>query len=309
MVRLLLFFLLAACLCASPAGAAIEASLGDSYSSGEGAGHYDFDTKAVVGNGCHRTERAWPRLLGVPQRAHLACSGAQTADFFVGQKNGLLAGDDDEGQLERLRDLAESEAISRVFVTIGGNDLGFKSIILACVFRTCLNHMDQVELQWLRGVVYPKTVGALIGVRQAVGAAEVVLVGYPDVIPGIGEQLDGCRWLDPGERPRILRLERQLDAWERAAATIAGVRYVSIRGAVDGHELCTSDPWIVAINPFRKPVVQENGHPNARGQVAIAEEVARRLAAPQHPATIAGFVEAVVRFFRVSMVAGCWPWG
>jgi lysophospholipase L1-like esterase len=308
----LLLVVLAACLFASPAAAgAMEVSLGDSYSSGEGAGSYDFWTKAVFGNGCHRSHLAWPRLLGVPERAHLACSGATTDDFFAPQKSGLLAHDDGASQLERLRELAASTPVSRVFVTIGGNDLGFKSIILACVIpgRSCLSRMDRAELARLHGVVFPKVVGALLGVTQADGSAEVVLVGYPDVIPAAGEPVVGCGWLGEEEKPRIRLLEGELDSSLAAAAAAAGVTYVSIRDALDHHELCTRDRWINSINPLKKPVVQENGHPNEAGQRAMARSISGQLGESNVTAIARTLAAAVIGLLRVGMVASCWPWG
>jgi hypothetical protein len=282
--------MLVACLLLVPATAsALEASLGDSYSSGEGAGSYDFPTKLLVGNGCHRSSLAWPRLLSVPERAHFACSGATTDDFFDPQKEGLRGGADKSSQLSRLRALAKTDSISRVFVTIGGNDLGFGKIILACLnpIRPCLDRMDDHELQRLRGVVFPKLIGALTGVRLAAGDATIVLVGYPDVVPPSAGEVVGCGWwLEDVEVPRIGRLETELDRTLAAAAATVGVEYLSIRDALDGHELCSADPWINPLLSPRKPIVQEEGHPDEAGQRAIAEFVSRELKASDRAATL-----------------------
>src|ERR1700733_10541120 len=54
-------------------------ALGDSYSSGEGAGDYDADPLR-----CHRSADAWPRLLAkltpkIEEVTLLACSGAESS--------------------------------------------------------------------------------------------------------------------------------------------------------------------------------------------------------------------------------------
>lgn len=264
----------------APSAAAVTASLGDSYSSGQGSGNYDFATKHVVGNSCHRSPNAWPRLLGVPKSAHFACSGAQTRDFFGPQKSGPLAGPDRTSQLDRLQVLVSSQPVSRVYVTIGGNDLGFAKIIVSCVIGSCLRHMDEVELPRLHNSVQPKVIAALTAVKRIAGP-DVVLVGYPDLIPAVEMEMNGCWWFSGVERTRVRRLEGELDASQAAAAAAVGISYVSIRSALNGHELCTAGtPWINPIARLTSLLSAEQGHPTAAGQRAIAEQVRDALAPP-----------------------------
>lgn len=261
------------CLALAPSAAAVTASLGDSYSSGEGSGSYDFATRQIVGNGCHRSANAWPRLLGVPKNAHLACSGARTKDFFTPQKSGLLAGPDGTDQLDRLQALVNSQPVSRVYVTIGGNDLGFAKIIVGCVIGSCLRHMDAVELPRLHNSVQPKVIATLTAVERMAGP-DVVLVGYPDLIPAARTPLRGCWWFSEAEKARVRRLEAELDASQATAAAAVGIPYVSIRTALGGHELCTPTPWINPIARLTSLLSPEQGHPTAAGQRAIAQLVA-----------------------------------
>src|SRR6185437_2251891 len=148
-----MFLVVALALVLLPAAAhATTVSLGDSFSSGEGAGSYDPGTSAEHGNGCDRSPNAWPRLLGVPMANHFACSGAETKDFYESRK-------DPVSQLENLRRVAAREPISKVYVTIGGNDLGFKEILTACFDprpgKGCLKQMDTHELVKLHHTVEP----------------------------------------------------------------------------------------------------------------------------------------------------------
>jgi hypothetical protein len=134
-------------------------SLGDSYISGE-AGRWqgnsidplasrDGTDRAFTGtgyeesrvylppsdtDGCHRSDVAEIRsgALPVDQRVNIACSGAVTRNIFrtssggVGQ-NGELP------QADQLAAVARTSKVRLVVLSIGGNDLGFSSIVSACL--------------------------------------------------------------------------------------------------------------------------------------------------------------------------------
>ncbi|MGH7485567.1 MAG: SGNH/GDSL hydrolase family protein, partial [bacterium] len=100
---------IALCALLAPLARATTVSLGDSFSSGEGAAPFDAGTSQENGNGCDRSAKAWPRLLGVPKADHFACSGATTADFYESKKDSV-------SQLENLRLVAAREPISKVYV-------------------------------------------------------------------------------------------------------------------------------------------------------------------------------------------------
>jgi lysophospholipase L1-like esterase len=262
----------AALLPTAPAAGAPLVSLGDSYSSGEGAGPFDRGTDSLFDR-CHRSANAWPRLLGVPMADHLACSGAKTQNFYKGQ---TIGGADHVPQLDRLRAIAAQRRIARVLVTIGGNDLGFASIIKDCFVERCLKHIDTVQLPRLRDIVQPAVTRALEAAQKASRGADVVLVGYPDLIAPATTTLAACgSWLSDFEKPRLRRLQRELDAEQRQAAADAGARYISVRRALAGHELCTRDPWVRAIGLHTN--LHQEGHPTVDGQHAIADAVSARL--------------------------------
>lgn len=251
---------------AAPSASAAIASLGDSYSSGEGAGPFDPGTQHSGGNGCDRSSKAWPRLLGVPKANHFACSGATTADFYEADKEPV-------SQLERLRALAAREPVSKVYVTIGGNDEGFKKILIECVAIDCLRHMDKHELPKLHNEVEPAVQKALEETKAAAGGGEVIMVGYPNLIPSPGSRFESCGWLTDAEKSRVWKLEDELNTTLSQAAASAGVSFVSIRDALKGHELCTADSWVNPLGAAHPSNVSDEGHPNARGQRAIADTV------------------------------------
>jgi GDSL-like lipase/acylhydrolase family protein len=266
-----------ALLCGPAAGSAtaMDVSLGDSYASGEGSGMFDRGTETEGGNGCERSANAWPRLLGVPASAHFACDGATIRSLTVPQKAGPLAGPDAVSQLERLRVLAATEKVDRVYITIGINDLGFGPILAGCVQKVCLRSLGTVMLPALHAVIGPGVTGDLRRVIAAAPGAEVVLVGYPNLIAQ-GSTQKACGWLDRGERQRMRLLGRHLSATLAFAAKQVDAGYVDTRGVFAGHELCARESWVTPLasrdehNRYGWRIETHGDHPNLKGQIGIA---------------------------------------
>ncbi len=240
-------------------------SLGDSYSSGEGSGPPFDPGTDVAGNRCHRTALAWPRLLGVPAARHLACSGATIASLTAGQ---TALPPDDRGQLARLAELTPP---AEVLVTLGGNDAGFADILGRCVLGSCVPSIAQ------RTAGLPALGLRLEAAYRAIAASppgrRVVVVGYPEIVPERPPSGLRCLWLSDAEVPAALVFIRALDATVQAAAGRAGVEFVPIGDAFDGHELCTASSWVVPVplNPFA--IGPQIAHPRPPGQAAMARRV------------------------------------
>ena len=143
----------------TPDAPSAAVSLGDSYISGEGgrwegnsinaAGSRDGTDRAFTGtgydttlaydppsdtNGCHRSTVAEIKsaTLPVDLRFNLACSGAATNNIFRAASGG--AGQNGEAaQADQLLPVARDNDVDLVVLSIGGNDLGFASIVTACV--------------------------------------------------------------------------------------------------------------------------------------------------------------------------------
>ena len=143
----------------TPAAPTAAVSLGDSYISGEAgrwqgnsinpAGSRDGTDRAFTGtgydeslvydppsdtNGCHRSDVAEIRSasLAVAQRVNLACSGAVTKNIFRAS-NGGEGQDGELPQADQLATVARDKDVKLIALSIGGNDLGFASIVTACV--------------------------------------------------------------------------------------------------------------------------------------------------------------------------------
>jgi GDSL-like lipase/acylhydrolase family protein len=256
--------------------------LGDSYSSGEGNDPFDSGTdvfnKKKRLDGCHRSAASWERQIGVTQGDHIACSGAVINNLTAfGQER---IGPDNVPQIQRLRSIETSlEATGRhvddVVLTIGGNDIGFASILGDCFIRECLAHFDKNERDVMN--LRRPLADALARIRVAAPSAKVILVGYPRIFPGQQSGNVACGWLTPTERERANTLAADLDVVEHLAANDGGATFVSVTDALDGHELCAADSWVFPISPLVYGTDQRQAHPIYAGQAAIASIVGSHL--------------------------------
>jgi len=114
-------------------GSAPYVGLGDSFSSGEGATSFYADTDTST-NKCHRanTDTAWEPEVAVKTDKAIdfaACSGAVVEDFY-------RAGSSDRhnaGETPQIDHVAVQGPTNLVTLTVGGNNLGFPSILADCI--------------------------------------------------------------------------------------------------------------------------------------------------------------------------------
>lgn len=105
--------------------------LGDSFSSGEGAAspQQPFFSGSGQAQACHRTKNQYAGwIFGSADVTILACSGAETTNLYDTGQNGESP---QFTQLDRLLD--EGYRPDFVFMSIGGNNVGFPSIVQSCV--------------------------------------------------------------------------------------------------------------------------------------------------------------------------------
>lgn len=274
--------------------------MGDSYSSGEGAGSYDSGTDAPrltfggpVHNRCHRSEHAYARLSQPPlysSSVHsytggvtdsrvdfIACSGATTVNV---DEYGTGQYDNEPTQLSQGK---LSYRTNLVTLSLGGNDIGFADIIKKCVFRRdCLRKGEVGGMpltEWIDGrlaALPGKLEPILSDIRTKAPNATVVLMGYPKVFPASDGR--GCPDLSLMFRGDAMdwanSLADRLDTTMASAAADAGVHFRSVQNAFSGHEICGPDgSWIIPlISPgipdlFNLQVYSaESFHPNQDGQ-------------------------------------------
>ncbi|WP_079431620.1 MULTISPECIES: SGNH/GDSL hydrolase family protein [Streptomyces] len=218
-------------------------ALGDSYSSGVGAGNYD----SASGN-CKRTTRAYPALWAAahsPQTfSFTACSGARTGDVISGQLGPLNSGTD------------------LVSITIGGNDAGFSDVMTTCVLQsesTCVNRVNQAKA-YVDSTLPGQLDQVYDAIRGRAPSARVVVLGYPRFYKLNGSCVAG---LTEGERSAINGASDYLNAAIAKRAADHGFAFASVVGAFTGHEICSGDAWLHSVNWTN---IGESYHPTAAGQ-------------------------------------------
>ncbi|MBR8740688.1 SGNH/GDSL hydrolase family protein [Nocardiopsis sp. MG754419] len=257
-------------------------SLGDSYSSGDGAGDYDPET-AEPGE-CWRSENAYPKLIEQEfdfegALAFYACSshrGAQMLDQ-IGTP---------ESQLERV-----TENTSLVTVGIGGNDLGFIPVLRTCIVRmpllersACTDQEDEVTEKM--DEFEDTLTEVLTEIRDRAPDARVLVLGYPRLFPeeppgmyytlSTGDQL----WLNTVAQrfnERIRDTAFSVDGEVYGSRQVGSVEYVNVFSALSGHEVSEENAWLngIVLGELGEGlrVDRASFHPTAEGQRSIAERV------------------------------------
>jgi lysophospholipase L1-like esterase len=229
---------------AVPAAATVQnyVALGDSYSSGVGAGSYVGSSRS-----CERSTNAysavWARANTPTSYVSVACSGARTIDVINDQVRTLTA------------------ATTLVSLTIGGNDEGFATIMEDCNLRgtsACVREISAAETD--AGTNLPSKLAQVFSaITTHAPNARIVLLGYPRFY----DLAHNCIGLSQTSRSKIDEGIDVLDAVLAQAAVDAGVTFADVRGSFGGHEICDSNRWLHSVNIFD---VEESYHPTATGQ-------------------------------------------
>jgi lysophospholipase L1-like esterase len=261
-------------------------ALGDSFSSGQGAGRYHRGTDGD-GNTCYRSNGAWPplvaRALDWTPVAFVACSGAYSAEVIHDDARIHDEEERNQSQIGRIPDNAQL-----LTLTIGGNDIGFSSVVKSCVFGNCKTKFDRPsgdELDRRIADLRERLPEVYREVMRAAPGAKLVVVDYPRLLPQGSREERARNCAAPGgtitadEVSYLNEKTARLDEAIKAAAADAGARFVEVIDAFAGHELrCDGRPFA---NPARvqAKLRPASFHPNAAGYVQLADVIARDLAA------------------------------
>jgi lysophospholipase L1-like esterase len=217
-------------------------ALGDSYSSGVGAGSY------LDSSSCKRSANAYPELYAGASGASLsfqACSGAKTSDVLNGQVSALSA------------------STNLVSITVGGNDAGFSGVMEDCILQgdsgcqtavTNAEHYVATTLPGLLDNVYST-------IKSKAPKAHVVVLGYPHFYKIGGSCSVG---LSDTSRGYINGGADALDTVIEKEATNAGFAFADVRPAFTGHEICSGSAWLHSVTY----PIDESYHPTATGQAS-----------------------------------------
>ncbi|HEY1624082.1 MAG TPA: SGNH/GDSL hydrolase family protein [Streptosporangiaceae bacterium] len=218
-------------------------ALGDSYSSGVGAGGY-----TSASGSCDRTPSAFPQLwanANAPASfTFAACSGATTQSVISGQLSALSAG------------------TTLVSVTAGGNDAGFSNVMETCVLgsqNSCLSTVSTAE-KFVAGQLPARLDTMLADIRDHAPSATIVVLGYPDLYD---VHSGFCIGLSGADRNALNQGANMLDAALAAAASASHDKFADVRTQFSEHEICDSGSWLHSVDIFD---ISSSYHPTAAGQ-------------------------------------------
>jgi lysophospholipase L1-like esterase len=255
---------------AAGASAANWAGLGDSYAAGP-----LIPNQQLSPLGCLRSDHNFAHLAAAALGRSLAdasCSGAKTDDMTAPQ-------DVTPGQNPpQFNALTTDTQI--VTLQIGGNDIGFTSILENCATANPFAHPCRDKyvvnghdtLADKIAATAPKVATVLQGIHARSPGARVFVVNYAAILPETGS---GCWPQVPiafADVPYLRSVEKNLNAMLAQQAAANDARIVDDYTASIGRDACKSSStrWV-------EPLVPANAaapfHPNARGEAGIAAEV------------------------------------
>lgn len=215
-------------LTAAPATAVTDdyVALGDSYTSGNGTFRADLDMA------CYRSTLAYPYLVAQQRPGtsltFAACQGATTDDIVNSQRLRLNTGTD------------------LVSITIGGNDIGFGDLVLACAGAyspTCKSEVDEANAR-IQNELPAKLDRAYSAIKAgAPNARQVAVLGYGRFV-GSDVSCSAASGITTEEGGWLNGVADNLDAVTKGRATAAGFAYQSAIGPFTGHDVCASDPYL-----------------------------------------------------------------
>jgi hypothetical protein len=253
-------------------------ALGDSYSSGHGAGNYFPNTNTTT-NKCHRSLNAYPLLLasaqyGVNLPSEIdfgACSGATINNFYSGFWNEGPQLDVICAPKPYVQPAAGAPApctdgsVQLVTLGVGGDDLGFADVLEACVTnrkdqQRCLGQDSYVTFG---GQVPEQDAGCntfcvqdkdpsyrgieriehqlrqlYMDIRGRAPHARIVVLGYPRLFPVGGRNDDFCH-LSPTDQVWLTAKDQEVNGLIRFAVNASGVaEYADTFNSMSGHEAC-----------------------------------------------------------------------
>jgi hypothetical protein len=212
-----------------------------------------------------------------------ACAGART--FNMHDDPATWPGNPDELRpmyTERLQQVSRLfPSTDLVTLTIGGNDVGFAPVLLACLktdappnLSSCFDENVTYEDTGLTIAEYldllfaelPAKLDALYArVAERSPDATVVVAGYPTIFGSLAGSVLPCTYpWKTSTTTRFNRLAADLNHMIEAAADRVGFHFVDVQPSFAGHEYCGTDPdtWIQGLLPLDGAL-----HPNASGHL------------------------------------------
>ncbi len=262
---------------ATPTGGPAYVALGDSYASGAGlAGVKDKE--------CDRTTGSYPSLIskfasmvGLNHTFDdVTCSGATTNNYWNPQGSKAPQAD------------ALTPRTRLVTLTMGGNDVGFSSVLATCARVAATDREGTPCKQYFTAdgkdvladrvaTMEGRVHDVLADIKRRSPHAKVIVVGYPALFPDDGV---GCAEVPfaKGDFAYLRDATKQANAALRRQASADGVNasYADTYTPTVGHDMCQprEERWVESLTPA---VDTAAAHPNASGQFAMAIATLRQI--------------------------------
>ncbi|MFC5240572.1 SGNH/GDSL hydrolase family protein [Streptomyces atrovirens] len=261
----------------------VVAVLGDSYTSGEGAGAYSPESDKHHGtadwNGCRRSDNAWARKIVLPGQSaplgelsddwstnaelgFVACSGAMTKNVAY-VPSGNSPQNHNEGQFREVRQVDSGvldDSTTLVMLTLGGNDEnGFANAMQECGNITDCS--DDSGFLTEKKAIVDRMVADLEYVMTDIAGkapnATVMLMGYPELLSRT-VKCAGSWYYDMPEVAALAELVNYANAEQREMVDRLRtgpqkyrIQYADPVSAFVGHGGCDDPEWInkIVIGP------------------------------------------------------------
>jgi lysophospholipase L1-like esterase len=215
-------------------------ALGDSYSAGNGANSTNLDSS------CNRNTYAYPYLLAQQKGLALtfvACSGAVTGDVINSQVNSVTSD------------------TKLVTITIGGNDIGFTNLILACTTLGCASQIASSNAQ-ITSSLPAKLNSTFAAIQAKAPTAQVVVLGYGNPFATPPHTCLAATGVSASEETSLSALVVNLDNTIKARALAYGFSYADVNPYWSGHDICASNPFTNGLTLFH---TADSYHPTRNG--------------------------------------------
>jgi lysophospholipase L1-like esterase len=214
-------------------------ALGDSYSAGNGANSTNLNSS------CNRNTYAYPYLVS-QQRPNtaltfVACSGAVTGDVINGQVNSVTS---------------DTKIVT---MTIGGNDIGFTSLILACTTLGCQSQINASNAK-IANELPAKLNTTYAAIKARAPSAKVVILGYAR--PFANRTCLAATGVTLTEEANLNALVNNMNNVIKARAQAYGFSFADVNPYWAGHDICASNPFTNGLNLLR---TADSYHPTRNG--------------------------------------------
>ncbi|WP_216210116.1 SGNH/GDSL hydrolase family protein [Amycolatopsis aidingensis] len=233
---------------------------------------------------CARSAGNYPSLVARELRpaefTDVSCGGA-TTEHMTEPQFGIV----NRPQFDALR--GDTDLVT---VGIGGNDIPFAEVVLTCgsmglvlpVGSPCKDFYTSSGSDGLAAkvrAVGPKVGAVLRGIRDRAPGAEVLLVGYPSLLPDSGANCWPLVPIAAGDAPYLRDITKLLNRVLAEQAAAEGAVFVDTYTSSIGHDMCRppGEKWVEGILPT-SPAVPV--HPNGLGSRNQARQVLAALGSP-----------------------------